>query len=137
MNSGGIEVVLPGGQASNTMVDSGGVLEIIGGALLSGTTTIGFGGTLAVGWGYTLSNYVVSSGMLVLASGGSLGSAVSFAGSGGMLTIDGTSMLGTVISGFVQGDTINLREWVTPAAAAPRCCRAMSWRSSKTARLMI
>jgi autotransporter passenger strand-loop-strand repeat protein len=66
----GIEVVESGGTSDNTVVSSGGTLELLGGAFAS-MFTIGSGGTLVVASGYLLSGYEVASGVtLEVAAGG-------------------------------------------------------------------
>jgi autotransporter passenger strand-loop-strand repeat protein len=66
----GIEIVESGGTSDNTVVSSGGTLELLGGAVAS-AFTIGSGGTLVIASGYLLSGYEVASGVtLEVAAGG-------------------------------------------------------------------
>ncbi len=104
--------IFAGGAAANTTINNGGTEEIfISG--IAGSTTISSGGKQIVDSGGTASDtHILSGGVLEVVSGGVIAGSPLFLGSGGYLqTDDGThhTLLGGVaVSGFVQGDTIDL-----------------------------
>ncbi|WP_299107554.1 hypothetical protein, partial [uncultured Bradyrhizobium sp.] len=136
VNSGGTANVA-GVILSNSVISSGGVENVLSGGLISGSggTFTGDYGTLNLQAGGSATRFDVFSGGIanVAGSAGSIGvwggtvelqvggsagefdfsgpgvsGGTGFSGNGGKLEIDGTTMPGATISGFVVGDTINL-----------------------------
>jgi autotransporter passenger strand-loop-strand repeat protein len=108
VSGGGYQDIESGGTAKATTVESGGSHVVYsGGAVID--TTINAGGSAIVFSGGTVISPTINAGNLELAAGASVGgTALNFAGTGGTLRIDGTSMPGSVLSGFTGGDIIDL-----------------------------
>jgi autotransporter-associated beta strand protein/autotransporter passenger strand-loop-strand repeat protein len=132
-----LQVVEPGGTASDTTIDGGGTVAVngagtLGGAVVdngmlifnltgtdtfsgtltgSGSLAVEGSGTLVMTGGDAFTGGVtISGGTLELVSGGAVGTGpITFATTNSaVLKIDGTAMPTNVISGFVSGDTIDL-----------------------------
>ena len=86
--SGGMQYVSAGGTATDTIIYNGGLEEVFAGGVVTGT--------------------VISGGTLEIVAVGVVSGGIDFVGSGGTLRIDGTSMPGNTISGFVSGDMFDL-----------------------------
>jgi autotransporter passenger strand-loop-strand repeat protein len=102
VSSGGELQVESGSVASNTTVLSGGVLDLWGGAVVSGLT-VSAGGIVLVDSGYAQNNYTIGSGVTVdVASGGSVSGTV--VSSGGELILYGGSVANgtTFLSGSLE-----------------------------------
>jgi fibronectin-binding autotransporter adhesin len=120
VNSGGVEEVTNGARYStaiNTIVSSGGtLLELFGGAKLSGTT-IRSGGILEIGYGTTLSGYKVSSGVILEVAIGPVGYATSGGRVSNTTVLNGGALIvqsggvanGTTVSSGAQMDLENGR----------------------------
>jgi O-antigen biosynthesis protein len=121
--------VLSSGTISGLNVNSGGTLELLKGALVSGTDTISSGGTVEVGSGFSAGNStkivgvsggvangvtvevlsggtasalsVNSGGTLDVQSGGIVSGGITFAGAGGTLKIDGSTLPTNLLGGAV------------------------------------
>jgi autotransporter passenger strand-loop-strand repeat protein len=136
VSSGGADYVGQGGVASGTVVDNGGLVDVnndgtLGGAVVDNGTldfdfsygidsfsgTLTGGGSLVVLGGRTLlvmgggeaftGDTTISGGTLELTSASAVGTGpITFAS--GVLQIDGTTMPTNPISGFAQGDIIDL-----------------------------
>jgi autotransporter passenger strand-loop-strand repeat protein len=119
--NGGAQYVDAGGTASGTMLLSGSGFEIVSGtdtgAVISGgeqdafgsatSATLLTGGTQIVASGGIASATVISGGIQEL-NGGGISGAITFSGTGGTLLVAGATAPSNVISGFNQGDTIDL-----------------------------
>jgi autotransporter passenger strand-loop-strand repeat protein len=117
--------VLAGGSASGTVLDgnakefvsgidtsaivSSGDSQIVESGGIAIATTILSGGTQLVSAGGTASDTVISGGTLDISAGGIVSGAVSFSGTGGTYEIDGTAIPGATVSGFISGDSFDLR----------------------------
>src|SRR5439155_8247070 len=110
ISSGGSETVSSGGSALSTQIKSGGVETVSSGGVASAGTISG-GGTETVALGGTTINPVISgSGAVLNLLGGAIVSGgIGFAGSGGQLQIAGSAMPSSTISGFIPGDTFDLK----------------------------
>ena len=91
VNSGGLENVTSGGKAEGTIVNSGGALFLFSGA--QADYTIRSGGTLGIGPGYALGNYIVNETRLNV-YGGSAGNVI--VGSGGTLDLGNNASVGNL-----------------------------------------
>jgi autotransporter passenger strand-loop-strand repeat protein len=125
VGSGGDEVLWAGATASGVTVLSGGRVDTVDGGQTFGTilrggiedllangvasgTVVSSGGNLIVNSGDTAINTVISAGGIeTVYAGGITSGAITFAGPG-TLELDGGSTPGAIVSGFVQGDTIDL-----------------------------
>jgi O-antigen biosynthesis protein len=99
------------GTATDTTILSGGVQGVGGNGGGTGTgtdTTIYRGGLEEVFAGGLVTGTVISGGTMEIVASGVVSGGIDFAGSGGTLRIDGTSMPGNTISGFVSGDMFDL-----------------------------
>jgi autotransporter passenger strand-loop-strand repeat protein len=120
IDSGGLELVASSGTDLGATINDGGVLSIDDGASLQIGGTFDNAGTIQVNGGSILDSASISgSGAIVLDGGtfevqssatfSSAAGPITFdAGSTSTLKIDGTAMPTNLISGFVQGDTIDL-----------------------------
>ncbi len=90
--NGGIEIVETGGFATGTTVSSTGDLTVDSGGVVAGDTLMTAGGEVILDAGAVVSS----------------GASFSFSGVGNTLQIDGPPLPVTVLSGFVNGDTIAL-----------------------------
>jgi len=107
VNSLGIMSVDSGGTAIGAFVANGGFAEVLAGGNAVGTTIVS-GGEAAVSAAGVASNTTISGGVLYLQSGATESGPITFAGSGGVLAIGGTAMPFGVISGLAIGDSIDL-----------------------------
>jgi autotransporter passenger strand-loop-strand repeat protein len=103
ISGGGSETISSGGTDSGAQI-SGGIQHVYGTA--SGATI--YTGSQVVESGGIASTTTISGGTMELTIGGATSGAITFAGAGGSLQIDGTSMPGNTISGFLPGDTFDL-----------------------------
>jgi len=88
INSGGLQVVDPGGFASGALVMNGGMDVIVSGGTANGTT--------------------ISGGFMEVRSGGSIGT-VTFA-QGGTMQLDDSIHFGGLVAGFGLPDMLDLRD---------------------------
>jgi autotransporter passenger strand-loop-strand repeat protein len=134
VSSGGSETIRSGGTDDGAQI-SGGIQAVFGTA--SGATI--FTGSEVVESGGIASATTISNGVMELAVGGAAGGAITFAGTSGTLQIDGTTMPGNTISGFVPGDMFYLSgvAFDSSGSAEPACrqqarAAALRWTAGCT-----
>jgi autotransporter passenger strand-loop-strand repeat protein len=115
INSGGkIELH---GVASDTVISSGATLQLMSGAVLSGSTTFMAGATEAIGSGYSVNNFQVSSGLTLEIDGPGAATGTTTVMSGGTLLLLGSAGLGGLVLNSGATEIVGLN-YATSAVTA-------------------
>jgi autotransporter passenger strand-loop-strand repeat protein len=96
------------GVASGTLIKGGNEQVLSGGTAVG--ATVSSGGFLVISSGGTINGATISGATLQIRSGGLTGSVPIRLSGGALVTLDASVSFGSTISGFAQGDFLDLRD---------------------------